>query len=198
MTKAVIFDFDGVIHDTFEFHRQNLELFSNQTISPDEFRQHFYGNVFKSEASFSANVHWEGYADFIHDRFSGLKTDSHIKSTIEKLSQQFSLFVISSAEDIHLHAYFRNNNLHHHFVSLLGCRTHVSKVEKFKSILEKHTLLPDECVFVTDTLGDILEAREVAVKTVAVDFWYHDAKLLQQGNPHAIISKFDHILQHVL
>lgn len=42
-------------------------------------------------------------------------------------------------------------------------------------------------------LGDILEANKIHIKTIAVDFGYHDKKTLKIGKPFRIISRIDEI-----
>jgi HAD superfamily hydrolase (TIGR01509 family) len=49
-----------------------------------------------------------------------------------------------------------------------------SKVEKFKIMQEKYGLGTTEALFVTDTLGDIREADEAKIPTVAVTWGAHD------------------------
>jgi hypothetical protein len=36
--KAIIFDFDGVIHNTFAFHKNKIEEFAGVNFSEDEFK----------------------------------------------------------------------------------------------------------------------------------------------------------------
>jgi len=46
--KAIIFDFDGVIHDTFEIaYKINLEVMEHD-IGRDEYRDLFNGNIYKN------------------------------------------------------------------------------------------------------------------------------------------------------
>jgi phosphoglycolate phosphatase len=80
---------------------------------------------------------------------------------------------------------------------VLGVETHKSKEVKFGIIFEETGLLKDECVFVTDTLGDILEANKVGVRTIAVTFGYHDEKRLAKGNPSVLVSDFKEISQNL-
>ena len=47
--------------------------------------------------------------------------------------------------------------------------------------------------FITDTLGDIVEAKKVGIKTIAVDYGYHDRGVLSKGNPDGIISNLSGI-----
>lgn len=64
-------------------------------------------------------------------------------------------------------------------------------------LFQKYRYSPADCLFVTDTLGDILEAQEVGVRTVAVDFGYHPRSLLEEGEPWKIISEFSTLLDLV-
>jgi len=70
-----------------------------------------------------------------------------------------------------------------------------SKVEKFKYLFKKYKLKPEDCIFITDTLGDILEGNKVGVRTIAVDFGFHKRDRLEKGKPFKIVSSFDEILK---
>ena len=59
--------------------------------------------------------------------------------------------------------------------------------------IQKYDIDTSSCVFVTDTLGDILEANKLGIKTIAVDFGYHERARLERGNPFAIVSDFKEI-----
>ncbi|MBM3232725.1 HAD family hydrolase [Candidatus Pacearchaeota archaeon] len=84
--------------------------------------------------------------------------------------------------------------MNHIFSEILGFETHKSKEEKFRILFSKHNLKIDECIFVTDTLGDIFEASKVGLRTIAVDFGFHDKGRLKKGKPLMILSKFEDIL----
>ena len=49
-----------------------------------------------------------------------------------------------------------------------------SKVDKFKLIKEKYNIDFSEMIFVTDTIGDLKEARVVGVPTIGVTWGVHD------------------------
>lgn len=65
---------------------------------------------------------------------------------------------------------------------------HGSKIIKINSILKKYNIEPNDTVFITDTLGDIKEAKECGVKSIAVTWGLHDRETLEKGNPVAIID----------
>ena len=80
------------------------------------------------------------------------------------------------------------------FKDILGVESHASKEEKFKMLFKKYKLNNKNCLFVTDTLGDILEAGKLGIPTIAVDFGFHERERLEKGKPLMILSKFEDIL----
>ena len=73
--EAIIFDFDGVIHDTFEFHRNKIKKFIGAELSEQVYRDMHNGNFFHSIPEEFKNINWEEYRDFICDDISNLKIE---------------------------------------------------------------------------------------------------------------------------
>ncbi len=195
--KAIIFDFDGVIHDTYEMAYQiNLKI-SGENLTREQHRDFFNGNIFEKVVvdEEKERAESEQFYELQNEAYKYLKIDENIKTNLEKLSKKYSLFIISSNQEEALDNYFQNNKFIHIFREILGAETHKSKVEKFKYLFEKYSLEADDCIFVTDTLGDILEGNKVGVKTIAVDFGFHKKDRLEKGNPFKIVSSFEEITE---
>jgi phosphoglycolate phosphatase-like HAD superfamily hydrolase len=190
--KALIFDFDWVIHDTFEFHRNKIEEYFNIVLSKWDFRDMSNWSIFDLPKKFK-HIKWEWYKDYIYPEISKLKIDKNIQNTILELNKSYSLHIISSWWTNNVTEYLKNNQIHNVFGDILCYEFHKSKVFKFEHIFSKHKLNSDDCIFVTDTLWDILEANEVWIKTIAVDFWFHEKERLEKWNPYKIISSFDEL-----
>ena len=195
--KAIIFEFDGVIHDTYEMAYQiNLKI-SGGNLTREQHRDFFNGNIFEKvvvdEEKEKADS--EQFYKLQNKAFEHLKIDASVKSNLEKLSLRYLLFIISSNQEEALNIYFQNNKFVHIFKEILGAETHQSKVEKFKYLFEKYKFKAEDCVFVTDTLGDIIEGNKVGVKTIAVDFGFHKKDRLEKGKPFKIVSSFDEIIK---
>ena len=184
--KSVIFDFDGVIHDTldlvYEISRQI------HGISLEEYKDFFNGNVYQNagigdeEAKLFLAMQAEG--------FRKLQIERHIREELLKLKDEYELFIVTSNSEPILNEYFENNGIMDVFKRVLGVETHKSKVEKFRILMNEHGVEPETSVFITDTLGDILEANKAGLRTIAVDFGFHERERLQKGSPHTIISDF--------
>ena len=76
-----------------------------------------------------------------------------------------------------------------YFGDILGYDIETSKVKKFKTLFEKYNLNPKEVIFITDTVGDIDESREVGIGTIiAVADGYQDKKVLEAAHPTFLID----------
>jgi len=193
--KAVIFDFDGVIHNTLNLaYGINKEMFGNN-LSLEKYKDIFNGNIYKHEAitEEASNKFFE----LQKKEFDNLRIEESIKKELLKLKDKYMLFIISSNEEDTLNIYLKNNNILNIFDRVLGVETHKSKIEKFKILFEEYNFDKGNCIFVTDTLGDILEANKLGVNTIAVDFGFHERSRLEKGFPKKIISNFDEIFSYV-
>ena len=192
--KHLIFDFDGVIVDSFEFHRTSIEKYSGIVISEGEYQDMHDGNFFNHGKSELKTIDWGGYDNFIMNGYSNLSISDTIKQQLALLSDQYKLHIVSSAHDSLIESVLAKNSLIDYFDEIYGSSVHKSKIVKFEIIFNKHELNPCDCIFVTDTLGDLLEAKKYPMKTVAVDFGFHDRERLEKGNPDVIISDFGELL----
>ena len=121
-----------------------------------------------------------------------LTIEPQIKQELLKLNEKFELFIVSSSVERVLNKYLVENKIEV-FKEILGSETHRSKEVKFAMLLEKYGWKKEECVFATDTLGDLKEANKIGIKSIAVDFGFHNRERLEQGNPLHIVSEFSEI-----
>ncbi|MDP3917223.1 MAG: HAD hydrolase-like protein [Nanoarchaeota archaeon] len=190
--KAVIFDFDGVIHDTFEL-AYGIHESINSGFSREKFRSNFEGNIFEFIDKKPNHEIRDKFRELESEAFKSLRIEHEIRLELEELSKKFDLYIISSNTTQNLATYFENNNFVGIFKEILAAETHKSKVEKFKLLFKKYGLDVGSCIFVTDTLGDILEGNKVGIKSIACTFGYHDEARLKKGNPFKIVSNFREI-----
>ncbi|OGH79268.1 MAG: hypothetical protein A2469_04510 [Candidatus Magasanikbacteria bacterium RIFOXYC2_FULL_40_16] len=193
--NAIIFDFDGVIHDTFELAYETSTRIFGKELSREEYKNFFNGNIYERAEIDEENS--KIFFEMQDEVFGSLELKAETKIFLEKLTEKYSLFIITSNQEKTLNAYFQKSESTHIFKDIFGFETHTSKVKKFEQLFEKHNLKNDDCVFITDTLGDILEGHKAGVKSIAVDFGFHDRERLEKGNPHKIVSNFDEMLEAI-
>lgn len=199
MINSIIFDFDGVIHDTITIG-YNINKIRDPNLTLDGYKDFFNGNLF-------ANFNKQGekkekqvldeFYELQEKEFENLRIEEGIKEELLKLNSRFNLFIVTSNKEITLKKYFENNNLTFIFKEILGLETHKSKEEKFKILINKYKMNKQNSIFITDTLGDILEANRMNLNTIAVDFGFHERKRLEKGNPIKIVSTFREILPSI-
>jgi len=196
MIKLIMFDFDGVIDNNYNL---NFELCSKKflNITVEEHKKQYDGNVHLEREKLKDRDTGFDFLKCLSDSRKDRKIEDETKNTLLKLAKDFELGIISSCHEYGIKDYLKNNQIADLFSFVYGLETHKLKTYKFKKILDELSVKKDECIFITDTLGDILEANEVGINTVAVDFGYHEKERLQKGNPLKIISKFEELFEAV-
>jgi phosphoglycolate phosphatase len=193
MLKAIIFDFDGVIGDTYHLNFEISKIF-DKNLTEQDFIDHHKGNVYEAPRIIFQPKDIPIFFKKQKQKF----TVEHLfplEKILIKLRKKYRLFIISSTKDENIKHFLKIGNYDYFFEQILGATTHKSKIEKFKMIFAQHNLKPAECLFITDTVGDIIEGKKVKVKTIGVTWGYHEKKLLQSQKPYAIAHNPDELLK---
>lgn len=191
-TQFVIFDFDGVIVDSFGVAYGFYERYAPGEISADEFRSWFNGNILAKEGRRKETRHLLPPTDEYHIEYSKLLLPVEpvlgIPEVLTNLDPRYALSILSSNRLDVIESYLQQYNLRQHFDEILDRNTSRSKVEKLHMLLESHNATPTDTIFVTDTLGDIREAAEVGVQCIGVSWGFHNRSVLEEGNPITIVD----------
>lgn len=191
-----MFDFDGVIDNNYDLSfGLCCKKFLNITV--EEHKKQYDGNIHLEREKLKERDTGFDLLRCLSESRKDRKIEEEIKNTLASLAKDFKLGIISSCYEYGIKDYLKNNQVENLFSFVYGLETHKLKTYKFKKILEEFDFKKDECIFITDTLGDILEANEVGIGTIAVDFGYHERERLQKGNPLKIISRFEELIETV-
>lgn len=196
MSKAVIFDFDGVIVDSFEMCLETNKLFIPE-MTPEGYREKFEGNFFKKSNITKLDKTQFEYFDIYTEKLKGLKAIDGIRDFLEHLSSEYDLYIVTSSIKGAVLDFLRSNDIEY-FKEVFGAEEAVSKVEKIEHILNEYNHSHADTVFITDTLGDIREAEEAKIDTIAVTWGFHEAERLQKGNPQAIVNNLFELHQEIV
>ncbi len=190
--KVLLFDFDGVIVDTLDIF-YNLHHESNPNFTVEEFKDLFNGNP---HASIKEAVRqgrfvlrplvefFEKYAEVLYTRtpFIG------IQDALVEFSDTYINVIISSTPSAPIGTYLEKFGMRGYFDSIRGYDVSPSKTEKIKMVIKTNGLEPRDALFITDTLGDIIEARNAGVSAVGVTWGYHAKDKLMEGNPFQCVD----------
>jgi phosphoglycolate phosphatase len=195
MHNTVIFDYDGVIVDSLDFFiKYFVNACKNEGIhsiaTKNKFLSLFEGNMYES-------MHKRGLSDeqilkVIYILKDGLlKDQANIKmypgihEVIKKLSNNNTLFVITSNDSQVVKEYLSSRNLNN-FTEIFGSDKDPSKINNLEFIKKNYN--SDKIYFVGDTVGDIIAARNANVLSISVSWGWHDKDLLLKHSPDFLIS----------
>ena len=159
MIKVIIFDFDGVIINEYSKHYK-LSKKQIVNLTENEFKKLFEGNVHSERKKLKyRNTGFDLKSHFSEHKKSVI-IDQNIKNSLKILSKKYTLGIISSALESGTLECIKNNKLEDIFSFVYGYETHELKTKKFDLVFKNYKVSKDDCVFITDTLGDILEAKK--------------------------------------
>ncbi len=191
-TKFILFDFDGVIADSF-----HIAFETNRVICPaiteEDYRKRFEGNIneIKHPESFHSdqcNHELEWFDIYIPKMEKDCKIFPGMKELILKLERDYMLIIVSSTITSPIEEFLVAQNIRGHFDWVMGNDVHKSKVEKIKMVFEKYKVDPQDCLFITDTLGDMHEAREMNISSIGVTWGFCKTETLEKGDPLTLVN----------
>lgn len=196
MVQDLIFDFDGVIADTRDLL---FDLFKDHApdMSDEEFDAHFDGNVY--EAPTIRFTHQA--ATRLHAAYCERLHRDHLaaaRPSLRRLSAKHRMFIVSSGDERGITRVLQEANLRSYFTAVLGHNTHRSKVTKLHMIAKDFGVDLSQAIFITDTLGDVHEARTTGTCVIAETFGFHTRVRLERGAPHAIVDSWVEIEEAIV
>jgi len=190
--KILIFDFDGVLVDSFHV-AFGIHKLSKPTLTPERYRSLWTKNL--SEVKYEEPVVREiNFEEEYAKQFKNFDIDTEIKKSILKFSENFCLFVVSSTMSEVIKEYLKKHDLLKYFEEILGYDVDPSKTRKFNSIFKKYSANPASAIFVTDTSGDVKEAKQASIGTIiGILGGYQDEEYLKQSKPNFIVKNFSEL-----
>lgn len=194
--KLIIFDFDGVLIDTFIMNYE-ISKEANKNLSFDMFRSLFNGNIYNTIKNNSKFKQHPKFFERYEEQSRELKIQQSLKDLIYKLSKDYRLAIVSATPSALIAKILKQADADQYFFDILGGDVHKSKVVKNKMLLEKYKVTPESAVYVTDTTGDIIEAREGGIKSIAVMWGFHEKETLQKAKPEKIVNNPEDLLKAI-
>lgn len=200
MDKILIFDFDGVIADSFnvvmKILSENCEKYGLRKIkSKEDFFKLFDSNIFSSLLvsglmPSKLKMLKSSLKDELYGKYDKVKVFPGIKKVINELGRNNKIFIISSNFEKILFNYLKKHSIK--FDSIYGADKEISKIRKIKIIKNKYK--NREIYYIGDTKGDVIESRKAGIKNVAVSWGYHPKKRLLQAKPDFIADRPEQLL----
>jgi len=118
-----------------------------------------------------------------------------LEPVLENLSKRHTLAIVSSNSNYAIERILSGIGYGRFFDEILGSDFMFSKVEKIRHITERSGMQGNGTFYIGDTVGDILEAKQAGVKTVAVTWGWHTKEQLSVANPDSLIDSPEELLE---
>ena len=188
----IVFDFDGVIADSFDLALATVQM-SMPSMTSESYRAMFNGNINDAKPKEKVVRQIDFFEEF-SKKFLTLGMTLEVKETLLSISNDNRLFIISSSTNALIEEYLKRHGVLDCFSSILGVDIEKSKVKKFKMLFADFEVDPEALIFVTDTSGDIREAKTAGVKnTFGILGGYQDESIILEAEPTGILRSFNNI-----
>lgn len=201
--KVFIFDYDGVIADSFEdailiVRQIAKDIGYDKPISDEDFRELFDQNIFIA-------IKQKGFSLLqilrIANRLKGetkemqkkIRFFAGIKELFDEINDLGDIFVVTSNSNEIVRNKMDDYSMLQDIREIYGMEVSKSKVKKIKLVMKKYDKNTD-FYYIGDTIGDIIEGRKAGVKTIGVTWGYHDRKRFDRVNPDFIVDKPEELL----
>ncbi|OGG57518.1 hypothetical protein A2853_04070 [Candidatus Kaiserbacteria bacterium RIFCSPHIGHO2_01_FULL_55_17] len=192
--KFVLFDFDGVIADSYVVAWETARTLCKR-VTEKEYKEAFEGNVHEKHDAMMGRDHGpecrhdlDWFSIFTPAFEESARLFEGMRGVIEKLSHSYVLIIVSSTLTSPIQGFLEKHHIGRYFSEVMGADVHTSKHEKIKMILEKYGTSAPECIFITDTLGDMREAEEAGMRAIGVSWGFHTKETLMKGQPFRIVE----------
>lgn len=193
--KAVAFDFDGTIADSFPVFLRGVEYTLNRTFSPEEVKD--LSRYSAREALKIVNVKlWQ--VPYLGAKLTR-ELDRHqseitifpgMADALKTLRLQgYKLYIVSSHSKQGIMDFLKQYNLEgtfDHMYSKIGL---FGKPAALKKLQKRFKYAASECAYVGDEIRDVEAAKKAGVQCISVSWGYNAVDAIRAHNPSAVIDK---------
>jgi len=197
-----LFDFDGVLADSLDLYSEAVARCLLRIGTPivknrEDYLALFEGNFYESMAAKGVDlVAFAGAAKEILPGidYDAMKPFDGLIPVLEAMQKDHLLAVISSNGFRTISKMLERFGFDRFFQEILGSDFLFSKKDKIAHALSKYGIDRERTFYIGDTTGDILEAREASVRTVAVTWGWHSREKLVAVHPDFLVDKPEDLL----
>ena len=201
MIRAIIFDFDGTVADTFHIVLKNAnrlckELGLKQVKYTPKLRDKSMREIVKEDLKipmFKISKYAKRVKELIKPELKKAKTFKGIKQVLDKLSKKYKIGILTTNAKETVKTVLKNSKINS--VDFIFSDSSVfGKHRMLKRLMKKYKLKKDELIYVGDEIRDINACRKIGVRIIAVGWGYNSKKALKKNKPDHLVTKPEQLL----
>ncbi len=207
MYKLVIFNFDGVIADTYDVLKRVYDRlkddFRFKNMSEDDRENLRELSMFQLMKAF--HVPFYKLPKFLQEVIPIYKETmvtaplfDGIRETVEKLKGQGSDVVILSSNNPKLIRKFLKHHDFEVFDKVVGGAAFFNKQTRLNSVIKSYKVDHIEAIYVADERRDIEACKKINLPIAAVTWGYDDYKVLGAGRPTYLVQDLEDLEEALL
>lgn len=193
MTKTILFDFDGTLVDTFPIIEKEVRklkgIEKKQKIDFNEIKKLGTKGLIKK----SGIPYWKiplltkNIMREIRNR-KDIKLFEGVELILKQLRKRYRLGIVSSNSEENIKKILKENGVDKLFDYIYSASSLFGKHKNLKRLIKKYKLNFEEVIYVGDEDRDILAAKKVGIKVVAVTWGYNSKEKLMKEKPDYLVS----------
>lgn len=203
--KLIIFDFDGVIADSFSaIYSVVRDAFKSIGIPLSEqgYRDFFLVNPKLAEQRIcNDEKKFNDVQKSIHEnapkKYRDVKIFPDMLNIILRLSANADMAIVSSSQTDVIDEKMKEYGLIKYFSLILGADKALTKIEKINEIINHLNADKKSIYFISDTVGDLNEGKKIGITTIAVTWGFHDEKTIKKSKPDIIVDSANKLLEAI-
>ncbi|MCE9541212.1 HAD-IA family hydrolase, partial [Candidatus Kaiserbacteria bacterium] len=165
----------------------------------EHYRSAFEGNIYESieknkvdgklpEHGDECDHELDWWPEYENSFEKGVSPFQGVIPVIRELAADYRLIIVTSGSARFIVPFLERTGVADCFIDILDVDVHTHKTKKIEMILDKYATSAPQCVFITDTLGDVREAAHHTIGSIAVTWGFHPRETLEKGVPFRIVD----------
>ena len=201
--KALIFDFDGVLADSFDAFYQLIQASFSSVglkLTENQYRDFLLGNVHSAfRKMILEDEYYQEFLEFRRQHFdqyySTVKLFPEVSEFVKKVFGKCPLAIASSGKPEHIVRLLLAAGIRDNFKAI-SANEQLSKEAMILEMLDQLQVHPNEAAFISDTVGDLKLARRLDLQAIAVSWGFHGAETLKSVKPDFLAADFNKLLRY--
>lgn len=189
--KAIVFDFDGTIADSFEIFIEAMEIALKKPRDPEVIEMLRKQPTMQIAKTLGIKPWQLPFVLFrgrraINERMERVRVFASIPEVLAKLAPDFRMYILSTNSTANIAAFLKKYHLSRYITKIYGGIGFAGKARGIKKLLASEQLRAEKCLYVGDETRDIEAAKKAGVQSVAAAWGYAHPDTLTGFNPDGL------------